>query len=260
MTLDIDKFSPAKAELQSLAEKAKLITTESSHEEIHQMRMTLVKTRTSITKTGKALRDDANAFNKAVLAKEKELLAIVEPEEMRLEALEETAKQAAEREKRKELLPHRKERLAAIGDGIDVADEVLLDMDGPEFEEYVNQRQADKNESERATLAAREAKLRVEEEKQRREQETREREERARQEERERIEREQKEAAERERREQEERETKERQEKERLERETRYQEFLAKHGYSEATKDKFHIERIGDEVKLYTLVGTFKIK
>ncbi len=77
MNLDIEKFSPTKAELHSLAEKASLITNESSFDEIHAMRMKLRNTRTAIAKTGKLLREDAIKFQRDVIEKEKELIAII---------------------------------------------------------------------------------------------------------------------------------------------------------------------------------------
>lgn len=48
---------------------------------------TLVSTRTRIEKTGKAARDDANKFGKAVIAKERELIGLISPEEQRLGTL-----------------------------------------------------------------------------------------------------------------------------------------------------------------------------
>lgn len=47
--------------------------------------------------------------------------------------------------------------------------------------------------------------------------------------------------------------------KERLGKETRYKDFLAKNKYSSDTKHLFHVERTGEQVKLYKLVGTFNI-
>jgi myosin heavy subunit len=56
-------------------------------EQAHRAAMVLRTTRTSIVATGKAAREDAVAFGKAVIALEKELIAVIEPEEDRLISL-----------------------------------------------------------------------------------------------------------------------------------------------------------------------------
>ena len=65
------------------------------------------KVRVSIEKAGKAARDDANKFSKAVLAEQKRLLNIIVPEEDRLKALrkevdERAVREAAEKLKKEE--------------------------------------------------------------------------------------------------------------------------------------------------------------
>jgi hypothetical protein len=265
MELQLEKFSPTKAELVRMVEETKGLTLSDLADraqlaKITRARIDLKNMRVKIEKTGKAMRDDANKFRNAVIALENEFVAIIEPEEERLAAIEEKAEEEMLRNERVELLPHRHERLTAIGDGIEVADDVLLDMDGPEFEGYLNQRQADKNAADQKALDARAAALREEEAKQQREKELRDREERGRQEERIRLDREQKEKAEREQREREDRERQEREETERLEKEAHYQDFLAAYGYTPETAGSFRIERSETEMKLYKLVGTLKIK
>lgn len=83
------------------------VTNPDGREEAHRAGMVLRTTRTNITNTGKAAREDAVAFGKAVIAMEKDLIAIIEPEETRVLALrdafdeklaaEKAAKIAAER-------------------------------------------------------------------------------------------------------------------------------------------------------------------
>lgn len=75
--------------------------------ECHSAAMTLASARIAISKTGKAARDEATKFSKAVIQEEASLIAITEPEEKRLLALrdgwdtvvaaEKAAKEAAER-------------------------------------------------------------------------------------------------------------------------------------------------------------------
>lgn len=68
-------------------------------DECHGAAMALVRARTTITKTGKAAREDAAAFQKAVIAEEKALIAITEPEETRLLGLRDAWDQARAAEK-----------------------------------------------------------------------------------------------------------------------------------------------------------------
>lgn len=76
-------------------------------EQAHRIGMDLLKLRTGITAAGEAARKDATAFSKAVIAKEKELVGLIAPEETRVMSLrdgwdeqiaaEKAAKIAAER-------------------------------------------------------------------------------------------------------------------------------------------------------------------
>lgn len=216
-SLNIEKFNPKVAELQELVKATEAITVtdltdKDKLEVVKEHRLKLRDARISITKAGKALREDALAYQKAVIAKEKELLAIVEPEEQRLKTIEDEAKKREIREKRKEDLPARKDKLASLGDDYKLEDDSLLDLDDKEFDIYYNKCLADKNEKDRMELEIEKAKL----DRQKRDQEIAEQ---ARQEERERLEREQAEKAERERI--------EREAKEKAEREAEQQKKMA---------------------------------
>lgn len=69
------------------SENVKEVKNAAGREEAHSYAMALVKARTTLEKVGKAKREDATAFSKAVIALEKELLQITTPEENRLLAL-----------------------------------------------------------------------------------------------------------------------------------------------------------------------------
>ncbi|MCC7184586.1 MAG: hypothetical protein IT509_13605, partial [Rhodocyclaceae bacterium] len=89
-------------DLQELVKKSaniKEVKNVAGREECHSAAMVLVRARTTITKTGKAAREDAAAFQKAVIAEEKALIAITEAEEARLLALRDAwdAARAAEK-------------------------------------------------------------------------------------------------------------------------------------------------------------------
>lgn len=98
------------AKLRELAKQSAnivAVTNADGREEAHRAGMVLRTTRTNITNTGKAAREDATAFSKAVIAMEKDLIALIQPEEDRVLALrdkfdeqlavEKAAKIAAER-------------------------------------------------------------------------------------------------------------------------------------------------------------------
>jgi hypothetical protein len=76
------------------------IKNKDGREQCHTALMTLKGRRTSIEKAGKAAREDATAFSKAVIAEEKRLVAIAEPEEIRLQDLRDDWDEAEEAKKR----------------------------------------------------------------------------------------------------------------------------------------------------------------
>ena len=79
------------------------ITNEDSYKQIHAARMVLKNERVDIAKLGKAARDDANLFAKAVIAEEKRIIGIIEPEESRLYALQKEHDDRAERERQEKI-------------------------------------------------------------------------------------------------------------------------------------------------------------
>ncbi|HEU4375827.1 MAG TPA: hypothetical protein VFS02_20190 [Telluria sp.] len=102
--------SANEAKLRELVSKSAgivAVTNADGREEAHRAGMVLLKTRTGIEKTGKTAREDAQAFSKAVIAMEKDLIGIIHPEETRVLGLrdawdekiaaEKAAKIAAER-------------------------------------------------------------------------------------------------------------------------------------------------------------------
>lgn len=89
-------------DLQALVAKSaniKEVKNIAGREECHSAAMTLVRARTTIEKTGKAARDDATKFSKAVIAEEKSLIEITAGEEARLLALRDAWDQARAAEK-----------------------------------------------------------------------------------------------------------------------------------------------------------------
>lgn len=115
------KFDERKTELAAMAkdsERITAITNKDGLAECHAARMKLKNTRVAIEKVGKEARADATAFNKAVIAAEAELTAIITPEESRLQAVQDEwdAKVIAEKAAKEEA---ERQRLAAIRARID---------------------------------------------------------------------------------------------------------------------------------------------
>ena len=78
------------AELVAKSANILEVKNTAGRDDCHGAAMALVKARTTIEKTGKAAREDATAFSKAVIAEEKSLVAITAAEEARLLALRNT--------------------------------------------------------------------------------------------------------------------------------------------------------------------------
>ena len=89
------------------------ITNPASYQQAHGARMALKTARVSIEKTGKAAREDATAFSKAIIAEEKRLIGIIEPEETRLQELQANHDAKAEAEKQAKIKAE-EERMARV--------------------------------------------------------------------------------------------------------------------------------------------------
>lgn len=121
-------------ELAAGSASIKAITNPASYEECHAARMRLVKARTSTTKRGKEVREDAQAFAKAVIAEENRLIGIIKPEEERLQAL-----QGAEDAKREAKIQAERERVEKIGAEIERVSAIPAGMVGKSSEQIAAQ-------------------------------------------------------------------------------------------------------------------------
>jgi len=139
MELTIKKFNPTEAELTTLANKFKDLTIDGIEDKagykiVDEARKELQRTRGSIKRTGKAMRDDANKFAKSVIAYEKDLVGIIEPIEQDLAAKQKEIDETIIKLERQELLPERKRNLLAID--VEIDDDTILLMDEKEFAEF----------------------------------------------------------------------------------------------------------------------------
>ncbi len=106
--------------LRDLVTEAKAVTAvedKASREAAHKVGMRLIKARTTIEKTGKAAREDAQAFVSAVLAEQKRLIAITATEEGRVMDLRNAYDEKLEREERERAAAEAK-RVQGIKDKI----------------------------------------------------------------------------------------------------------------------------------------------
>lgn len=149
-TLNLESFNPKKAELLKLAEEAKAVTVTDLGDKkqlavVHEKRMALREARLAITNGGKQLRADAVKFQKDVIAREKELIAIIESDEERLEKIEDDAKRHELVMARRAKTPDRVARLEQVLPGIKVDAAYLETLDDVAFEVFFNKHVAEKN-------------------------------------------------------------------------------------------------------------------
>jgi len=257
ITNQVISFDYNKEQLEALKNQFSIVDRESK-EEVDNAVKVLVKARGIIQKQGKTYRDDANAYNKAVLAKEKEYVEIIEPLEIELKEVLAEMKNKEIIEARKELLPMKQKQLELLTTIEKPSDDFILSLDDTAWVEYyASQMKLDESNKEaeiqKAKYAeeqqAREAQIAKEaEEKAKRDfeeaQARKEAQEKAEAENKARIEAEEKAKA----------EAKEQEEKAKLLADEKYQAWLSENNYNEATDRT--VEKDGT-VRLYRLVAEF---
>lgn len=113
VALNADKTELELRELVKSSADVVAVADMNGRDMAHRIGMNLKTARVAITKTGKAVREDATAFRDAVIAKEKELIGIIEPEETRVLALRD-AYDAKVREEKEAAERHEAERKSRI--------------------------------------------------------------------------------------------------------------------------------------------------
>lgn len=284
-TLSLEQFSPKKAELVQMAEEARLLVIAGpddkiGYDRVHKKRMSLKAARVEITKTGEAIRANAIKFQKAVIEKEKELVAVIQPVEVELQRMQDAVDEEKEKRRRAKLLPERHEKLKTIG--VAVEDEFLLVMDDSRFTEFFNTKHSEfltekerkiKEEKEIEEKRLREERERIEAEKRAFDlQKEREETERRHKEELEKTKIEAEAKAKRDAEESAEREKKrlademaakektEREETERITRNRKYQDFLKKNGCDEKDSVNWIFKKTETgEIRLYKLIDSITL-
>lgn len=252
--MDIDKFDPKIADLQAIVAKTSVITSidikdEQALEVLNQNQKELQQARLLVTRTGKTLREESTAFSKAVIAREKELLAVIEPEEERLKQLKEEAEHAELIEARKGMTPFRIKTMKERGLSEAQFPPSIEELDANEFEAYVSLKVTENNEAELAKLREEKEKRDKEDAQKQREADIKEAEERARLAE---IARQEKAKADE--------ELAKKAEAEKLNKEKAYLEWRAEQGWTVATREDYKQETVGNQVFLWKRIGTYNIK
>lgn len=126
VALQSDKAAAELAALVESSQSITAITNPDGRTECHAAAMKAKAARVAIEKTGKEARDDATAFSKAVIAEEKRLVAIIEPEQNRLLTLRDAwdAKIEAEKEAKRQ---EEAAKAVAIAKKIDAIKAIPLD-------------------------------------------------------------------------------------------------------------------------------------
>lgn len=160
--LNIEQFNPTLAELTWLADKyrwLKINGVDDKHwyEIVKSARLDLKEKRVAITKTGKQMREQAIVFQKAVISKEKELVAIIEEVEKDLQAQEDAVNLEKDMIKRRKDLPERVDRLIAVE--TEMLENDILRMDDKQFDLFVAQKKEEMVERQRIANEAEKKKL-----------------------------------------------------------------------------------------------------
>lgn len=144
------------------------ISDRDGYRQVDEARKHLKGVRVQLEKDAKALRDNAIQFQRKVIAREKELVAIIEPEELRLKAETDridAEKEAIRKEKERQEAAKVQERLNALAQYNYAADFYELKiMDEDKFKALLIQAESDFNK-EQERKADEENKRRAEEEK-----------------------------------------------------------------------------------------------
>lgn len=228
------------------------------YNKVKTARLDLRAKRNQIAKAGKEMRDEANAFAKSVISREKELIGIIEPIEAILKQEEDKYNEMMEKQKRIQLLPERKARIAELN-GVEVTDEDILSMDDMQFEQWILQERSRivaekeaKMAAEQAALEAQKLEIEKKEQEQARAAEIAKAQEEAAA----------KAAAETEarlKREAEEVKQKEEQERQTIEKKKKYKAFLDKNGRTEKNQQDYIAKKEWNCIILYRKVDTFII-
>lgn len=262
----LEKFNPTTNELKELADKYRWlkicwIEDWKGMDIVLAAKNDLVHKRTYISKSMKSFRDSAILFQKNVISKEKELLAIIWWVEEELKAEIQAVEDEKERLKRIETLPVRYEELRRLGLETQYDDTFVLSMSYKDFcdfiilekariaDEIIQKQEEEKREAQRQIdLKAAEERWRKEAEARLKDIENQKEIEQANKEKNDEIERQAK-------------ERKEKEEQEKLEKATKYKKWLKDNWYTEENKEEYQVlvDKVKGKVTLWKFISEFAI-
>ncbi len=284
LNLNIAKFDERKAELYKFVKNVKDTTIDGINDKVgyelaDENRKLLKKKRCDLQKDFKQERAISNAYSKAIIKLEKELVGIIEPVERAIEEKLKIIDIEKETIKRRKVLPEKIKRLKEIG--IEETEQFLLTMSDAEFDIYFNTKKTEYLEKKERKIKEAEEKIKKEKEIAKAKEQARKEAEKKAEQERilaikkmeEKARREKQALIDEQKRKEEKRkadieakeqarkeaEKKEKEQQEELEKKKKYIKFLEKNGYTEKTKDDFYIENTGKTVILYKKVDEIKI-
>jgi len=158
---NIAKFDKQKAELNELVKNCKSVVINGVNDKVgyalvDESRKILKKKRCDLQRDFKAERAISNAYSKAVITLEKEVIEIIEPLEIELKEKQDKIDWEKEKIKRKEFLPEKIGRLKTIE--AELGEDEILEMSDKTFDEFFNNEKSE-------YLAEKERKIKVAEEK-----------------------------------------------------------------------------------------------
>lgn len=144
---DVIELNPTVAHLQELAKSFHgleicWVDDKAWYNAVKNARIKLKNTRVELTKMAKELREWALKFQRDVIAKEKELIWIIEPLEDELQKKQDVIDELIAIEKRKNELPFRRWQLDELA--VEMTDEEILKMDDKEFYEFIQVKKQEK--------------------------------------------------------------------------------------------------------------------
>lgn len=140
MKTEVNVFKPAIAELSKIADEFRGLNIKDIHDtatiaKAKEGKKELAQLRITITKIGKAARDEAIAYQREVIRQEKEHLEIIAPVEAFLKEQLDRVDDLRAIEERKVLLPDRRKEVEELG--LKMTDEEILLLDSEDFERVV---------------------------------------------------------------------------------------------------------------------------
>ena len=160
--MQIEKFNPTKAELQTAIEKYKNLKINGIDDEqgylmVKEAKKELADYRIKITKFGKKQREEALEWQREVLRQEKDLLMLIEPTEIRLKSELEAIDEEKKMKERMVLLPSRQKMLEELN--IVLLASEILKMDEKEFSAFFTEKKTEFQEAQDRIAQEKEAEI-----------------------------------------------------------------------------------------------------